>query len=114
MALVLDQDDTYSWPCSIELPVDNGKYEKHSFKCVFKRLKQSRIKELLDLVGKGEVTDQEVCTEVLAGWSGIEDKDGKEVRFTKAALKQLIEVPLIATEIGTAYFKSITGAKRKN
>ena len=114
MALVLDQDDTYSWPCSINVPVDNGKYEKHSFKCVFKRLKQSRIKELLDFAAEGKMTDQEVCTEVLAGWSGIEDKDGNEVKFTKATFKQLIEVPLIATEIGTAYFKSITGSKRKN
>tara|TARA_R100000781_G_scaffold114551_1_gene85642 strand:- start:1280 stop:1624 length:345 start_codon:yes stop_codon:yes gene_type:complete len=114
MALVLDQDDTYSWPCSIELPIDDGKYQKHSFKCVFKRLKQSRIKELLDLVAKGDVSDQEVCNEVLAGWSGIEDKDGNEVRFNKTTFKQLIEVPLIATEIGTAYFKSITGAKTKN
>ena len=113
MALVLDQDDTYSWPVTINLPND-GKYEQHKFKCIFKMLKQSRIKELLDLVAKGDVSDQDVCTEVLVGWSGIEDKDGNEVKFTKATFKQLIEVPLIATEIGTAYFKSITGAKTKN
>jgi len=114
MALVLDQDDTYSWPCTIKLPIDNGKYEKHPFKCVFRRLKQSRVKELLDLVAKGKVSDQDVCREVLAGWSGIEDKDGNEVKFTKTTLTQLIEVPLAATEIGEAYFKSVTGAKTKN
>ena len=113
MALVLDQEDTFPWPVTINLPND-GKYEQHKFKCIFKRINQSRNKELLDLVAEGKVSDQEVCREVLAGWSGIEDKDGKEVKFTKTTLTQLIEVPLAATEIGEAYFKSVTGAKTKN
>ena len=67
------------------------------------------------LEGPVHIGKADVYSEPLASCNiGREDKVGTEVRFTKTALTQLIEVPLIATEIGTAYFKSITGAKRKN
>ena len=62
----------------------------------------------------GEITDAQVCNEILVGWSGIVDDDNKEIKFSKGALQQLIDVPMVATGIATAYFNSLAGIKRKN
>lgn len=105
------------------LPVDGGRREKHTFDGEFRRLPQSRINEIIRLaramergrVEEGEeLQDQDAAREVLAGWSGVVDDDGKEIKFGDAALTQLLEIPTVAAQIVRAWFDSIEVAKRKN
>lgn len=114
MAFVLKQSDTYSWPVTFEVPTDGGRHERQTFDGEFKRLPQSRIRELGKQIEANETTDVEVASEVLVGWKGITDDNGKEVPFSQKALEQLMEVPLLATQVVAAYFQSLSGAKRKN
>jgi hypothetical protein len=110
---VLKQSDSYSWPVSFEVPVDGGRHERQTFDGIFKRLPQSRIREIGKLVDEGEILDSSMATEVLVGWSGVTDADGKEIPFSQKALAQLLDVPLLATAIVVAYFASLQGAKKK-
>lgn len=123
MSFVLKQSDSYSWPITLVLPVDGGRREKHTFDGEFKRLPQSRINEIIRLaramergrIEEGEeLQDQDAAREVLAGWSGVVDDDGKEIKFSDAALTQLLEIPTVAAQIVRAWFDSIEVAKRKN
>lgn len=123
LSFVLKQSDSYSWPITLVLPVDGGRREKHTFDGEFKRLPQSRINEIIRLaramergrVEEGEeLQDQDAAREVLAGWSGVVDDDGKEIKFSDAALTQLLEIPTVAAQIVRAWFDSIEVAKRKN
>lgn len=114
MAFVLKQSDTYSWPVTFEVPTDGGRHERQTFDGEFKRLPQSRIREMGKLIETNDTTDMEVASEVLVGWSGITDDQGQDVPFSQKALEQLLEVPLLATQVVAAYFQSLSGAKRKN
>lgn len=114
MAFVLKQSDTYSWPVTFDVPVDGGRHQRQSFDGEFRRLSQSRIREIGQQIEAGETTDAEVAAEVLVGWSGITDDDGKDVPFSQAAMERLLDVPMLATAIATAYFGSFAGGKRKN
>jgi len=114
MGFKLDKPGTYKWKVTVEVPVDYGKHDKQEFYGEFKRITQSRIKELIELVASGDLIDVDVVKEVLVGWEGIEDDEGNELKFSQSNLKQLLEVPMVATAIGTAFFESYTGAKRKN
>jgi hypothetical protein len=114
MAFVLKQSDTYSWPVSFDIPVDGGRHEKHTFDGEFKRVPQSRIREIGQLIESGDILDSAIASEVLVGWSGVLDDAGKELPFSQKALDQLLDVPLLATAIVTSYFQSLQGAKRKN
>ena len=114
MGFKLDQSGTYKWPVTVEVPVVDGRHDKQKFDGEFKRITQSRIKELIELVASGDLSDVDVVKEVLVGWDGIEDDQGNELKFSQSKLKQLLEVPMAATAIGTAFFESYTGAKRKN
>jgi len=114
MSFVLKQSNTYKWPVSIDIPVDGGKHQRHTFDGEFRRITQSRVREMGQLIEAGDLNDVDVVNEVLIGWDGIDDDDGNPVKFSKVALSQLVDVPLVATAIATAFFDSIAGAKRKN
>lgn len=123
MAFVLQQSASYKWPVKIVLAIDGGKREVSTFDAEFKRLPQSRINELLQEIraqerGRGEqdnlIQDTDVVEELLVGWSGVTDDAGKDVPFSGAALKQLIDIPTVASQIVKAWFDSLQEAKRKN
>lgn len=108
---VLSKNGSYSWPVSHDVPVSGGKFEKQTFDAEFKRMSQSRFKELMD----GEKSsDNEFCREVITGWKGIKDDKGEEVPFSQEALEDLLEVPQLAKNIVFAYMDSISGSKVKN
>lgn len=123
MAFILKQSTTYTWPIQIVLPTDGGRKEKFTFDGEFRRLSQTRINELRRVAramelgrisDEEELVDQDGAREVLAGWSGVVDDDGKEIPFTESALAQLLEIPNVAGQILKAWFESIEVAKRKN
>jgi hypothetical protein len=123
MAFVLKQSATYKWPVTLVIPADGGRREKHTFDGEFRRLPQARINEIrrlgrLQELGRlepeDEIQDQDGAKEILAGWSGVVDDEGKEIPFSEAALNQLLEIPTVAAQIIRAWGESIEVAKRKN
>lgn len=123
MSFVLKQSASYTWPITLILPVDGGRREKHTFDGEFKRLPQTRINEIVRLAREMErgrlnedeaLEDQDAAREVLAGWSGVVDDDGKEIPFSDSNLSQLLEIPTVAGQIVRAWFESLEVAKRKN
>jgi len=114
MSFVLKQGNSYKWPVVYDMPVDGGKHERHTFDAEFKRITQSRIRQMGEQIENNEITESELVTEVLLGWDGINDDDGNPIKFSQKALDQVIDVPMLATSISKAFFDSIAGAKRKN
>jgi len=117
--LVLGKSDTYSWKIELRVPVDNGKYEKQNFYCVFKRIEQSKIeayqKKLMNT--KMDVmfeAARKFAKEVVVGWKDILDANEDQIPFTDEAFDQLLEKPLIGIEIAKTYIDSVTGEKTKN
>ena len=126
MAFVLKQSDSYSWPVSIKLPADGGKRERQTFDAEFKRLPQSRINEIQELVQKqikatergeataSEISDQSIADEILVGWDGIVDGEGEPVPYSKASKAMLLDIPMMAGALISVYFESLVEQKRKN
>ena len=114
MAFVLKQGDSYKWPVSHDMPVDGGKHARYTFDAEFKRITQSRIREMGELIENNEITEADLVSEVLLGWEGINDEDGNAIKYSQKALSLVIDVPMLATSISKAFFDSIAGAKRKN
>lgn len=114
MAFVLKQSDSYTWPVTVEFPVDGGRFDKQSFDAQFKRLSQPRIREIWDQIQSGEIGDEDLCNEVVVGWGGVQDAKGADVPFSERAKKELLALPLVAAAIVTAWLDSLNNAKRKN
>jgi len=126
MAFVLKQSSSYSWPVTVKLPADGGKFEKQTFDAQFKRLPQARINEIqVDVQTRikaaernepleGGINDQSIADELLIGWDGVVDGDGDAVTFSEAVKQQLLDIPTVASAIIVAYFESLAGVKTKN
>ena len=126
MAFVLKQSNSYTWPVSVKLPADGGKFEKQTFDAQFKRLPQGRINEIqVDVQTRikasernetleGSISDQSIADELLVGWSGVVDGDGDEILFSEELKEQLLDISTVASAIIVAYFDSLTGSKAKN
>lgn len=113
MSFVLTQSSSYTWPVTVEFPTDGGRTEKQTFDAEFRRLSQSRLREIAQAIDTNEITDTDIATEVLVDWSGITDGTS-EIPFSDKALRQLLDIPMVATAIVVAFFSSVNGAKRKN
>lgn len=114
MAFVLSQSESYTWPVAVEFPVSGGRFDKQTFDVEFRRLDQSRIREIWDLIQSGDLTDDDLCNEVVVGWSGVQDVKGSEVPFSEKAKADLLNVPLVASSVVTAWLDSLAKGKRKN
>lgn len=111
---IISQKSSYTWPVTVEFPVDGGKVEKQTFDAEFKRIPQTRINEIHEVVQKGQTSDPELAREVLIGWSGVNDGNGEAVPFSEGMRDQLLDIPLVAAAVVMAWLNSLSGAKRKN
>lgn len=111
---IISQKASYTWPVTVEFPVDGGKTERQTFDAEFRRIPQSRMADLRKQIEAGDVTDMDICLEVLTGWAGVTDDRGESVPFSEGAKAQLLDVPLVAAAVVMAWMQSLTGAKRKN
>jgi len=129
MAFVLEHSDRYSWPVTVKVAQDGGRFRSFTFDVEFRRVSQARREELGRqlLVQKGRIeagliegeilTPRQIADELVVGWSGILDKEGEgasPVPFSEATKAQLLNIGDVADAILAAWNESIPGAKAKN
>lgn len=107
----IKQSSSYTWPVKFDVPIDGGTFRPETFDAEFRRIPQSGFKALLEALKP----DAEACREVLIGWKGVIGEDGQEMQYSESARDNLLEVPLVAGAIISAFIDSYTGrAKVKN
>lgn len=106
----ITQSTSYTWPISVNLATDGGKFETQTFDGKFKRLGTERLEQIREAVK----SDKDFAEQVLEGWDGVTDGDGQAVPFSHGALQQLLDIPGVATAVVVAFLDSLAGLKRKN
>lgn len=129
MAFILEHSDRYSWPVTVKVAQDGGRFRSFTFDVGFKRVSQARREELGRqlLVQKGRIeagniegeilTPRQIADELVVGWSGILDREGEggqPVPFSEATKAQLLNIGDVADAILAAWNASIPGAKAGN
>lgn len=105
MAFVLSR--TYKWPVPIELGED-GNFEEFVLNVLFNRLPTQRVREVLnggDAVK--DLTDEDFCREIMAGWFDMKDDAGRDLPFSEDALEDLLGIHPAPAMIVKAWMKSI-------
>ena len=114
MAFVLDQEESYSWPCRFQVPVSGGKHKTMTFDAEFKNMSQSRLEELMTLQSEGKKTDREIASEMIIGWSGVVDGKNEEIPFTEKSKKKLLDIAGMGSQMVQIFISSRSKAKAKN
>jgi len=111
---IIKKSESYIWPVVVKFPMSGGRHAEERFDAEFKRVTNSRIREIQKQIEKEEISDIDLAKEILVGWKGVHDDEKNEMPFSIENKEQLLDVALVAGAIVTAFFESITGAKRKN
>ena len=129
MAFILDQSESYSWPVTVKVPQDGGRFRSFTFEAEFKRVSQERREQLGrqlmrqkrtmedGLLEDEIITPRQIADELLVGWSGIMDTEGPDaqpVPFSETIKAKLLNIGDVADAILEAWNASIPGAKAKN
>ena len=129
MAFILDQSESYSWPVTVKVPQDGGRFRSFTFDAEFKRVSQERREQLGRQLMRQKrtwddgnmeedfLTPRQIADELLVGWSGIMDTEGADaepVPFSDKVKAQLLNIGDVADAILEAWNASIPGAKAKN
>ena len=122
---ILKKEATFTHPIVFYTPGDGGSQNRETFDAVFKIIPQSRIneigvqaqkkeKELKEGIMDGtDISDLLIADEILVGWEGITDGD-KEVPFTPATKKQVLDIAGLANLLVTEYLEVVAQQKTKN
>ena len=83
MAFVRKKNKTFKWPVEVKEPSSDrpGEFETSEFVAIFKRVKMSELKKMVD------VTGMPFLEKILVCWEGIEE-DGEPLAFSKDLLKE--------------------------
>jgi hypothetical protein len=122
---ILKKQATFTHPIVFYTPSDGGTQTKNEFDAVFKIIPQSRINEIATQAQKKQkeledgiidginISDSLIADEILIGWDGITDGN-KEVPYTPATKKQLLDIPMLANTLVTEYLDVVAKQKTKN
>tara|TARA_R100001224_G_scaffold68696_1_gene41607 strand:- start:74 stop:448 length:375 start_codon:yes stop_codon:yes gene_type:complete len=122
---ILKKEATFTHPIVFYTPADGGTQKEETFDAVFKIIPQSRIneigvqaqkkqKELDEGIFDGvKISDYMIADEILVGWEGITNGD-KDVPYTPATKKQLLDIPMLANTLVTEYLDVVAKQKTKN
>ena len=122
---ILKKEATFTHPIVFTTPADGGTQKEETFDAIFKIIPQSRINEIREQADKKQkeldqgITDGEnisdvlIADEILVGWDGITDGE-KEIPYSKATKKLILEYPLLANTLVEIYFAELTKQKAKN
>ena len=93
MAFVLSKESSYSRPVPFDVAVDGDEetgFEQQEITIRFRDMPRSWVLATLEKTNAEEITDAELCREVIIGWSGVEDEKGKAVPFSAEGLDELL------------------------
>lgn len=112
------QTNTFVWTVKVLMPVSGSRHETHTFDLEFRRLSQTDLTKLAQDVQNDERTAIQIVRDIVVGWTdgSIVDEDGNAIPFSQGALDQLLDVPMVAGAVLTAFLDAYNGqsAKRKN
>jgi hypothetical protein len=111
----LDLSPSYWWPVKFRLPTAAGsQMETRSFDAEFKRLELGALEDLSKRSQAQSLSDAAIATELVIGWKGVADAQGRELPFTAGNFAQVLAVPGVAGAVCAAFFGSQPRAAEKN
>jgi hypothetical protein len=102
---VLAKERSVWWPIEVQEPIDDGKFETRRF--------NARLK-LLDLGRLGQLSADEMLSEILLDWTEVRDEAGVAITYSAEVRDRLIAVPYIRAALLRAYRDAVGGAREKN
>lgn len=110
----LDLTPSYWWQVKFQVASENGTHQAVEFTAQYRRLTQPEIEALINRAAGEKKSDSDIARDILVGWEGVADGDGKAVPFNRASLDRALAVPGFGSGVVKAFFESLSQAASKN
>jgi len=106
---VLKKQNDVLWPCTVSYPVDGGVFKEEKISIRIKLLPAKGFQALIK-----QADDGLFIRDILLGWEGVADDDGKALEFSEQTRDALAQVPYFVRAVINAYAEASVGALAKN
>lgn len=106
--LKIGQSDRFTYPVAVEIPVDGGKRQTHTFDAVFLRLDRERFQDVISRAQSGELDDVSLIRGVLLGWNGVLDEHGQPLEFSEHNRDLLLNAWPVLPAVVSAFIEANT------
>lgn len=112
MPYVLTRRTTFTMQVTVSEPGNSadGSIDEFRFVAEFKRYDGDQIEALL----KENKPVRAALQDLLVGWSGLHDENGRELPFNDSYRDALLKIPPAVVGLWTAFLQGSSGAARKN
>ena len=110
------QAASYTWPVTVQKPVDGGRFQKGTFTAEFVYLEQPDIDQVLENARLGR-DNGDLCARAWSGWkTDLVGEDGAALPYSEESKAMLLAIPYVRGAVLAAFVESINGegARRKN
>jgi hypothetical protein len=115
MALKIDQGSAYFYPVAVEMIGDDGKFSKMTFEAEFKRLPRPQVESMMKRMAAGDLSDYEVCCEVLVGWKAVLDESDEPIKYSDEMRDRVLNTHPVCPSVVRAWGESLNPkGKAKN
>jgi hypothetical protein len=108
----IDPEPTFAADAALTAP---GQADPAILPIRWKHLRRDDLKKWIDALASSDLSDVDGLAEVIAGWDGVVDAQGKEVPFSREALRELLGAYHTAgAELVRAYVRALTESRLGN
>lgn len=106
--------NTYKWPVTVSVPIDDGKRQDIVVTARFNRIPQSQVDALLNQANEGKATDAEVIAKVVDALGDPVQAGFEFTAYEAADVDAFYELPGARAAVVMAWVESLAKAKTKN
>lgn len=102
----LGKSDRFLYPVKVEIPGEDGRTRTESFDALFRRASREEFQAKMEDAKTGELDDLTLAREVLLGWRGVQDEDGRELEFSATNCELLLNVWPVCPAVVQAWLEA--------
>lgn len=101
---------TFSAPVKVNVPNDQGSFDKNTFTAKFKRPSQEDAQALREQ----NLMPEDLVREMLVDWDMTDGDTNERVLFTRENLEAALQILPTPLALALAFWESVNGARTKN
>lgn len=110
MAFKMTQNPTFSTPVKVNVPNDQGGFDKNTFTAKFKRPTHEEATELREL----NLSPEELTRKMMVDWDLTNADTNERVPFSRENLEVALRILPTPLACAVAFWESVHGARTKN
>lgn len=110
MSFKMTAKPNFSTPVKVNVPNDQGGFDKNTLTAKFKRPSQDEAQELREL----NLSPEDLARRMMVDWDLTDGDTNERVPFSRESLEAALQILPTPLALAVAFWESVNGARTKN